>query len=72
MMWQTIRSVLNATEAQVMMLHYGEEVPLAGVTERLRLTNPSGAKAFIVSARRKIEAALRRQTYPKLRALAHA
>ena len=72
MIWRTIRNVLNRTEAQVMMLHYGEEVPLAGVTQKLGLTNPSGAKAVIVSARRKIDAALRRQPQPRPRVLAAA
>jgi hypothetical protein len=35
-------------------LHYGEEVPLETITRLLNLQNASGAKAYIVSARRKL------------------
>lgn len=41
-----------------MMLHYGRDYPLDAVTRLLRLENPSGAKAYVVSARRKIDRAL--------------
>ena len=58
-LWTCIKNLLSRTEADVMMLHYGEEVPLAGVTRQLGLTNPSGAKAYIVSARRKLDLALK-------------
>jgi RNA polymerase sigma-70 factor (ECF subfamily) len=51
---------LDETEARVMLLHYAEEVPLPNVTRMLRLQNPSGAKAFVVSAKRKLAAAVRR------------
>lgn len=51
---------LDDTERQVMTLHYAEEVPLAAITRLLRLENASGAKAFIVSARRKLDRAIRR------------
>jgi hypothetical protein len=37
-----------------MALHYGHDVPLADITRQLALTNPSGAKAYIVNARRKL------------------
>jgi hypothetical protein len=37
-----------------MLLHYGEELPLSAVSRMLGLTNKSGAKAYIVSARRKL------------------
>ena len=47
-------------EARVMLLHYGEEMPLNAVSRKLGLTNKSGAKAYVVSARRKLNAALRK------------
>ena len=49
-----VLKALTATEARIMMLHYGEDVPLATITRALGLTNRSGAKAYIVSARRKL------------------
>ncbi len=52
--WEMIRSALSGTEADVMMLHYGNDVPLGEITRTLGLTNKSGAKAYIVSARRKV------------------
>ncbi len=52
--WDIIRSALSRTEANVMMLHYGQEVSLGDITRSLGLTNKSGAKAYIVSARRKV------------------
>jgi hypothetical protein len=48
---------LDQTEAQVMLLHYGQELPLNAVSKMLGLTNKSGAKAYIVSAKRKLNAA---------------
>ena len=57
-MWQLIADSLNETETRVITLHYCQELPLAVVTRLLELTNPSGAKAYIVSARRKLAAAL--------------
>jgi len=36
-------------------LHYGYDLTLASITHRLLLSNRSGAKAFIVSARRKLK-----------------
>jgi RNA polymerase sigma-70 factor (ECF subfamily) len=53
-----MRESLDETEAKVMTLHYVHELPLDSVTRLLRLTNPSGAKAHIVSARRKLARAL--------------
>lgn len=58
--WQFILETLDRTEARVMMLHYGQEMPLNAVSRLLGLTNKSGAKAYIVSARRKLNAALRK------------
>ena len=56
--WRFILDTLDETEARVMMLHYGQEVPLNTVSQMLGLTNKSGAKAYIVSARRKLTAAM--------------
>jgi RNA polymerase sigma-70 factor, ECF subfamily len=57
--WRFILDTLDSTEAKVMMLHYGEELPLTTVSRMLGLTNKSGAKAYVVSARRKLDAAVR-------------
>lgn len=55
--WDFILDTLDQTEAQVMLLHYGEELSLNVVSQRLGLANKCGAKAYIVSARRKLNAA---------------
>jgi len=55
---ELIGAALDRTEAQVMTLHYGEEMTLDAITRLLSLTNASGAKAYIVSARRKLKAAV--------------
>jgi RNA polymerase sigma-70 factor, ECF subfamily len=52
-----IRESLDETEAKVMILHYVRELPLGAVNRMLGLTNESGAKAYIVSARRKLKRA---------------
>ena len=52
-----MRSTLTPMESRVMTLHYGHGVPLAAITDGLRLRNPSGAKAHIVNARRKLNRA---------------
>ena len=56
--WRFILDTLDQTEARVMMLHYGREMSLNAVSRMLGLTNKSGAKAYIVSARRKLNAAM--------------
>ena len=53
-----MRDTLDDTETKVMTLHYVHELPLDAVTRLLRLTNPSGAKAHIVNARRKLARAV--------------
>jgi RNA polymerase sigma-70 factor (ECF subfamily) len=58
--WRFILDTLDETEARVMMLHYGQEMPLRAVSRMLGLTNKSGAKAYIVSARRKLNAAIQK------------
>jgi len=45
---------LDRTEARAFRLHYGADVPLETITVRLGLKNPSGARAHIVSAKRKL------------------
>ena len=57
-----IRESLDDTETQVMTLHYVHELPLDSVTKILGLDNPSGAKQYIVSARRKLSRAFARWT----------
>jgi RNA polymerase sigma-70 factor (ECF subfamily) len=51
---QLMRESLGETETKVMTLHYVHELPLDAVTRTLNLTNASGAKAYVVSARRKL------------------
>jgi RNA polymerase sigma-70 factor, ECF subfamily len=60
-MWQMFDSTLEPLERRVMTLHYGYEIPLATITHHLALSNPSGAKAYIVNARRKLSGAIRRR-----------
>lgn len=60
MVRKLLREVLDETERSVMYLHYAEEMPLDSVTRILGLRNASGAKAFIVSARRKLQKATER------------
>lgn len=55
---QLMRDSLDETEAKVMTLHYVHELPLDAVTRLLSLTNASGAKAYVVSARRKLARAV--------------
>ena len=54
-----VRGHLNRLETVVMMLHYGHDVPIQKVTAMLALKNASGAKALIVSARRKLSGPVR-------------
>jgi len=50
---------LDETEKKVFTLHYGDDVPLDAITRLLGFSNRSGAKAYIVSARRKLDRAVR-------------
>ena len=61
--WRFIMETLDQVEARVMLLHYGQELPLSDVSRILGLTNKSGAKAYIVRARRKLDAAMRSPRY---------
>jgi RNA polymerase sigma-70 factor (ECF subfamily) len=55
---QLFSSALNPLEARIMSMHYGREIPLSAITQELGLSNRSGAKAYIVNARRKLNRAL--------------
>lgn len=55
-----LSDTLDETERTVFTLHYGEELPLDAITRMLRLENASGAKAHIVSAKRKLARAVKR------------
>jgi hypothetical protein len=44
-----------------MALHFGYELPLADITQQLALTNKSGAKAYVISARRKLDRLIKRR-----------
>ena len=55
---------LDQTESQVITLHYGQEMPLDAITRLLDLRNRTGAKAYVVSARRKLRRALERCNMP--------
>jgi RNA polymerase sigma-70 factor (ECF subfamily) len=61
---ETLRTLINEaldeTEKQVLSLHYAEEIELDAISRLLGLTNTSGAKAYIVSAKRKLGAAAQR------------
>ena len=46
---------LEPLEAKVLYLHYVDGLPLAGITDLLRLENKSGAHAYIVSGGRKMK-----------------
>jgi hypothetical protein len=57
---ELIQSSLTGLETEVMTLHYVEDVPLESITRLLNLENTSGAKAYIVSAKRKLSRAVER------------
>ena len=57
--WRLIQATLTPMEVRVLALHYGHGLPLAIITRQMMLSNPSGAKAYIVNARRKLKAVLR-------------
>jgi RNA polymerase sigma-70 factor, ECF subfamily len=59
-MRQLISQSLDETERQVMTLHYGEDMTLDSISRLLNLQNASGAKAYIVSAKRKLQSAIGR------------
>jgi RNA polymerase sigma-70 factor (ECF subfamily) len=52
---------LDERERAVFTLHYAEELPLDTITRMLALDNASGAKAYIVSAKRKLSRLVQRR-----------
>jgi RNA polymerase sigma-70 factor, ECF subfamily len=57
-LWRVIDRTLTALEKRVMALHYGHEITLDAITRELMLSNPSGAKAYLVNAKRKLKRVL--------------
>jgi len=57
---QLVNEELDETEKKVFTLHFAEEIPLDVITRTLNLQNASGAKAYLVSAKRKLDRAVRR------------
>ena len=55
-----LNETLDEPERTVFTLHYGEDMPIDAITRLLRLENASGAKAYLVSAKRKIARAVGR------------
>ena len=55
-----LSTTLDPVERTVFTLHYGDDMPPDAITRLLKLDNASGAKAYIVSARRKLVRATRR------------
>lgn len=55
-----VENTLDETEKKVMTLHYGEEITLDAITRLLGLSNASGARAYVVSAKRKLTTAMQR------------
>lgn len=53
--FRMISSILTPMEVRVLWLHYGHELTLGSITRQLLLSNRSGAKAYIVSAKRKLD-----------------
>ena len=58
---ELVRETLDETESKVMSLHYVEELSLDTISRLLGLMNPSGAKAHIVNARRKLSRAFEKR-----------
>jgi RNA polymerase sigma-70 factor, ECF subfamily len=57
---QFVNEALDETERVVFTLHFAEELPLDVITRMLKLENASGAKAYLVSAKRKLERVVKR------------
>jgi RNA polymerase sigma-70 factor (ECF subfamily) len=55
-----LATTLDETERVVFTLHYGDDLTLDTITRLLNLGNASGAKAYIVSAKRKLARATQR------------
>lgn len=59
-MQELLNQSLSDTERNVFTLHFAEEMSLDEITRLLALDNASGAKAYLVSARRKLARAVER------------
>ena len=57
---------LDPIERTVFTMHYADEIPLDAITSTLNLDNASGAKAYIVSAKRKLARALDQSLWGRL------
>ena len=57
---RVLLDTLDPTERAVFVLHYGDDLSLDTVTRTLGLDNASGAKAYVVSAKRKLARAVKR------------
>jgi RNA polymerase sigma-70 factor, ECF subfamily len=57
---ELLSEALDETEKAVFTLHFGENFSLAAITRLLGLRNASGAKAYVVSARRKLSRLIQR------------
>jgi RNA polymerase sigma-70 factor (ECF subfamily) len=57
---QLINETLEETEKAVFTMHFAQELPLDVITRMLNLSNASGAKAYLVSAKRKLDRAAKR------------
>lgn len=55
-----IEQNLDDVERKVVVLHLSEEIGLDAITRLLELKNPSGARAYMLSAKRKLSAAMQR------------
>ncbi len=53
-MRRAMAAALDPLEAKVLYLHFVDGLTLPGITELLDLSNKSGAKAYVVSAKRKL------------------
>jgi RNA polymerase sigma-70 factor, ECF subfamily len=53
--YRVISSILTPLEVKVLWLHYANDHTLDSITRQLLLSNRSGAKAFIVSGKRKLK-----------------
>jgi len=62
MVSELLNEGLDDTEKVVFTLHYGEDVPLDTISRMLDLENRSGAKAYIVSAKRKLARLVQQRT----------
>jgi RNA polymerase sigma factor (sigma-70 family) len=58
---ELLNKTLDETEKKVFTLHYGDEMALDTITRLLNLDNASGAKAYIVSAKRKLARLVRQR-----------